>query len=76
MINASAQINGALHDVTPRISPPRSCQPSLYGEMLQVALPAMAERGWGRVVNIGSINHCDRKPIVSIYAATKAAQHT
>jgi NAD(P)-dependent dehydrogenase (short-subunit alcohol dehydrogenase family) len=40
-----------------------------------VPLPGMAERGWGRIVNIGSINQLRPKGIVSIYAATKAAQH-
>ena len=35
----------------------------------------MASRGWGRVVSIRSINQARPKSIVSIYAATKAAQH-
>lgn len=44
-------------------------------DMLQEILPRMASRGWGRVVNVGSINQRAPKPIVTIYAATKAAQH-
>lgn len=44
-------------------------------EMLQAVLPGMSARGWGRVVNIGSINQRAPKPVVSVYAATKAAQH-
>ena len=35
----------------------------------------MADRGWGRVVNIGSINQLRPKGIVAAYAATKAATH-
>lgn len=43
--------------------------------MLQSVLPLMQQQGWGRVVNIGSINQAAPKPIVPIYAATKAATH-
>jgi len=43
--------------------------------MLQSTLPTMAEQGWGRVINIGSINQSRPKAIVTAYAATKAAQH-
>lgn len=76
VINASAQINGALHDVTPEdFATQIDVNLRSTVEMLQAALPAMAERGWGRVVNIGSINQLRPKSIVSIYAATKAAQH-
>ena len=35
----------------------------------------MAARNWGRVVSIGSINQSLPKPVVTAYAATKAAQH-
>lgn len=44
-------------------------------EMLQTCLPLMKHQGWGRVVNIGSVNQAYPKPVVSIYAATKAANH-
>ena len=44
-------------------------------EMLQVALPGMADHGWGRIVSIGSINQSRPKAVVTAYAATKAAQH-
>ena len=46
-----------------------------FVSVTQSCLPRMAERGWGRVVNIGSINQFGPKPIVTAYAATKAAQH-
>lgn len=76
VINASAQINATLADLTPEDF---AFQVAVnFGstvDMLQAALPRMAERKWGRVVSIGSINQLRPKGIVTAYAATKAAQH-
>ena len=36
--------------------------------------PPMAERGWGRVVTIGSVQQVRPHPAMMIYAGTKAAQ--
>jgi NAD(P)-dependent dehydrogenase (short-subunit alcohol dehydrogenase family) len=44
-------------------------------DLLQAALPAMAARGWGRVLSIGSINQIRPEPQLAVYAALKAAQH-
>jgi len=44
-------------------------------ELLQVALPVMKERGWGRVLTIGSVNQTRPEPELAIYAALKSAQH-
>lgn len=44
-------------------------------ELLQAAVPPMAERGWGRVLSIGSINEWRPEPTLGVYAALKAAQH-
>ncbi|MFI4902815.1 MAG: SDR family NAD(P)-dependent oxidoreductase [Burkholderiales bacterium] len=44
-------------------------------ELLQAALPPMKERGFGRVVTIGSINETTPEPALSVYAALKCAQH-
>lgn len=76
VINASAQRNAVLADLTPEdldFQIAVNLRSTL--EMLQACLPHMADRGWGRVVSIGSINQCAPKPIVTAYAATKAAQH-
>jgi glucose 1-dehydrogenase len=42
--------------------------------LLQSALPAMAERGFGRVVSIGSIQEAKPNPRLMLYAALKSAQ--
>ena len=41
-----------------------------------ILAPAMAERGWGAVVNIGSINGLVGMPRSALYSATKAALHS
>lgn len=39
----------------------------------QVVVPAMVERGWGRVVNVASIAGKEGNPFAGAYAASKAA---
>jgi NAD(P)-dependent dehydrogenase (short-subunit alcohol dehydrogenase family) len=76
VINASAQVNATLADLTPDdLSLQIDVNLRSTLEMLQAALPRMAARGWGRVVSVGSINQLRPKSIVTAYAATKAAQH-
>ena len=43
-------------------------------EIMQVCLPRMAERRWGRVVTIGSVQQVRPNPALSVYAAMKSAQ--
>lgn len=43
-------------------------------ELLQALVPAMAARGWGRVLTIGSVQQVMPHPAMLIYAGTKAAQ--
>jgi glucose 1-dehydrogenase len=44
-------------------------------ELLQAGLPPMKQRGWGRVITIGSINETNPEAELAIYAALKVAQH-
>jgi len=43
-------------------------------ELLQAFLPGMKQRGWGRIVAIGSVQQVKPHPEMLIYAGTKAAQ--
>src|SRR5262249_3953317 len=43
-------------------------------ELLQNTVPAMAERGFGRVVTLGSIQEAKPNPALLVYAALKSAQ--
>ncbi|MDQ1194389.1 SDR family oxidoreductase [Agrobacterium sp. SORGH_AS 787] len=76
VINASAQINAVLSEMT---TDDLAFQLAVnFGstvDMLQAVLPRMAARKWGRVVSIGSVNQLRPKGVVTAYAATKAAQH-
>lgn len=43
-------------------------------ELLQAIVPGMTERGWGRVLAIGSIQQVKPHPEMLVYAGTKGAQ--
>lgn len=43
-------------------------------ELLQALLPPMTERGWGRILAIGSIQQLRPHPKMLVYAGTKSAQ--
>ena len=43
-------------------------------QLLQHAAPAMAARGWGRILTIGSVQQVRPSPALTVYAAAKAAQ--
>jgi NAD(P)-dependent dehydrogenase (short-subunit alcohol dehydrogenase family) len=43
-------------------------------ELLQLAVPPMRARKWGRVLTIGSINQLRPEPQLAVYAALKSAQ--
>lgn len=76
VINASAQINADLQNLTAAdLEFQLNVNLRSTVQLLQKCLPKMAQRGWGRVVNLGSINQLRPKPVVTAYAATKAAQH-
>ncbi len=43
-------------------------------ELIQALTPAMAQRGWGRILTIGSVQETRPHPQMVIYAASKSAQ--
>lgn len=44
-------------------------------ELMQLAVPPMAERGWGRVLTIGSLQQARPHREMAVYAALKSAQY-
>jgi glucose 1-dehydrogenase len=44
-------------------------------ELLQALLPGMKQRGWGRILTIGSIQQLKPHPKMIVYAGTKSAQN-
>ena len=76
VMNASAQVNASLAELKDddlNFQIDVNLRSTI--DMMRTSLPLMAERGWGRVVSIGSINQSGPKPVVTAYAASKAAQH-
>ncbi|WP_154794489.1 SDR family NAD(P)-dependent oxidoreductase [Occultella kanbiaonis] len=73
---ASVQVRAPWTKITPADAR-RQLQVNLLSavELLQVLVPPMAERGWGRILAIGSVQRRAPHPEMAIYAATKAAQH-
>jgi glucose 1-dehydrogenase len=45
-------------------------------QLLQALVPAMAVRGWGRVLTIGSVQEESPAPTMLVYAGSKSMQHT
>jgi NAD(P)-dependent dehydrogenase (short-subunit alcohol dehydrogenase family) len=43
-------------------------------DLLQLAVPPMAERRWGRVLTIGSVQECQPHPDMLVYSSLKCAQ--
>jgi len=76
VVCASIQYRTPFDDVTPE-EIERQIQINFRAsiELLQAALSPMKERGWGRVLTLGSINETRPEPVLSIYAALKSAQH-
>lgn len=75
VLNASVQSYGRLEDFDDAEFE-RMIQTNLRSSFRLVRAfgPAMASRGWGRIVSIGSVNQGHPAPRLAIYAATKAAQ--
>lgn len=43
-------------------------------QMIRRYAPAMKEKGWGRIVTVGSVNQYNQHPELSLYGVSKAAQ--
>ncbi len=43
--------------------------------LIKKYVPAMKERGWGRIVTLGSVNQYNQHPELSLYGVSKVAQY-
>ena len=74
--NANIQIPCAFEDVTPeQIDLQCRMNYRVPIQLLQRALPQMAERGWGRVLTMGSIQQANPMIELAVYAGLKSAQY-
>jgi NAD(P)-dependent dehydrogenase (short-subunit alcohol dehydrogenase family) len=73
--NAAVQVRQPWDEITPEAAD-LQVQVNFRAALTLIArfVPGMAERGWGRVLTIGSIQEHKPHPEMMIYAATKAAQ--
>jgi NAD(P)-dependent dehydrogenase (short-subunit alcohol dehydrogenase family) len=73
--SASVQIREPWHSITPE-QMERQLRVNLVAflELVQGLAPAMADRRWGRVLAIGSVQQTRPHPEMAAYAASKAAQ--
>jgi NAD(P)-dependent dehydrogenase (short-subunit alcohol dehydrogenase family) len=75
LVNNAGIVNnlGAVVDM-PRDAWDRELSVNLTGafQCIQATLPAMAERGWGRIVNVASVGAETGMPLQPAYAASKA----
>ena len=75
VVGASIQYRGGFETITPeQVQRPVAINFQATIDLLQAARPPMRERGWGRVVTIGSINQVRPEPELAVYAALKDAQ--
>lgn len=75
VLNASIEIHEAWNAI-PRDHFDRQVAVNLRSplELMQALVPSMADRGWGRVVTIGSVQQERPHPQMLVYAGAKAAQ--
>lgn len=74
VLNASAQSYGRLADFTDAAFDTMvDANVRASFRLVRAFGPKMAERGWGRILAIGSVNQARPAPRLAIYAATKAA---
>lgn len=75
VLNASVQIPKPWRDITREDAQKQytvNFRSSL--ELLQLAAPGMCERGWGRIVTVGSVQEKKPNPEMLVYSALKSAQ--
>jgi len=76
VLNASIEIHEAWTDISDATFD-RQVNVNLRATLilLQALAPAMAARGWGRIVTIGSVQQNTPSPVMLVYAGAKAMQH-
>lgn len=75
VLNAAIQHRARWHAVKPaEIQRQFDVNFAATVELVQALAPRMIERGWGRIVMIGSVQEAKPNPELPIYAALKAAQ--
>jgi len=75
VLNASVQVYGNIYDASEEDFDRQfsvNVRSSLM--LMQKYLPYMKEKGWGRIITVGSVNQYNRHPKLLVYSSTKVAQ--
>ena len=75
VLNASIQYKRSWEDFTEEeYDTQMDCNVKSSFLLIQKYAPAMKDKGWGRIVTIGSVNQYNQHPQLLVYGMTKAAQ--
>lgn len=77
VLNASVQLRKPWNQITPEVFDQQmhtNVRASL--ELMQLVMPRMIEKKWGRVLTIGSVQEAKPHPEMAVYAASKSAQES
>ena len=75
VLNASIQYKAAWDEFTVgQYDDVLDCNLKSTYLMIRKYAPAMKEKGWGRIVTLGSVNQYNQHPELSLYGVSKAAQ--
>lgn len=75
ILNASIQIKKNWYEYTiDEFDEHINCNLKSTYLLLQKYAPYMKEKGWGRIITVGSVNQYNNHPMLSIYGVSKAAQ--
>lgn len=75
VLNAAVQFRARWHAITPaQLDRQVAVNLSASLWLIQAFMPGMAERGWGRLLAIGSVQEARPHPDMLVYAGLKAAQ--
>ena len=75
VLNASLQYRNCLEEIPlSEVNEQLNCNFVSSLILIQAAVPNMKEKGWGRIVTVGSVQEAKPHPDMLIYSASKAAQ--
>ncbi|MBR2020074.1 MAG: SDR family oxidoreductase [Clostridia bacterium] len=75
VLNASLQYRTPWQEITPEACLEQlNCNLISSMLLMQAVAPHMKERGWGRIITVGSVQETKPHPDMLVYAASKAAQ--
>jgi glucose 1-dehydrogenase len=75
VLNASVENREDLYEIDPEnVTAQFTCNFLSLVEIVKTLTPLMCQRGWGRIIGIGSIQEVHANPTLAVYAALKSAQ--